>query len=137
MSNSRGRTGLGQWNIRSAMKLIQRFRAATLVAASVVTILVMPRCVSAAQRAFFIFQSPGAEPVPGGVATNFAVTLTYSNASGTINNAVFTNAVSVSPTGRGVTASLSPFTSPIPSGGGTATLPLTLSATPSAAELSV
>jgi hypothetical protein len=95
-------------------------------------ILVVPNGVPAAQRAFFIFQSPSTEMVPGSAATNFTVTLTYSNASGTINNAVFTNGVSVAPSGQGVTASLSPFTSPIASGGGTGTLPLTISATPGA-----
>jgi hypothetical protein len=70
--------------------------------------------------------------MPGGIPTNFAVTLTYSNASGTINNAVFTNGVSVLPAGQGVTASLSATTTPISDGGGTGSLPLTISVTANA-----
>jgi catechol 2,3-dioxygenase-like lactoylglutathione lyase family enzyme len=95
-------------------------------------IFAMAHHAVAAQRAFFILQSPSTETVPGNVATNFTVTLTYNNASGTINNAVFTNGVSVAPTGQGVTVSLSPLTSPI-APGSTGTLPLTISATASAA----
>ena len=88
-----------------------------------------PARLPAAQRAFFIFQSPSTETVPGTVATNFTITLTYSNASGTINNAVFTNGVSVSPSGQGVTAALSSiYAGPINSGGGTTNLMLTVSA---------
>jgi hypothetical protein len=112
--------------------VIQAFRTAATLASLAATIFALPHCTAAAQRAFFIFQSPATEVVPGNTATNFIVTLTYSNASGTINNAVFTNGVSVAPSGQGVTASLSPFTSPIASGGGTGTLPLTISATPGA-----
>src|SRR4051794_10208180 len=82
----------------------------------------------AAQRAFFLFQSSATETVPGNFATNITITLTYSNASGTINNAVFTNGVSVVVSGIGVTASLAPL-SPAIATGGTATLPLTISAT--------
>ena len=94
----------------------------------VALILLSPACATAAQRAFFVYQSPSTETVPGGLATNLIVTLTYSNASGTINNAVFTNGVFITPSGQGVTASLSQFTSPIASGGGTGTLPLNISA---------
>jgi len=88
--------------------------------------------VFGAQRAFFVFPSPASETVRGTVATNFVVTLTYSNASGTINNAVFTNGVSVLPPGQGVAASLNATTSPIGAGGGTGTLPLTIAAAASA-----
>ncbi len=70
--------------------------------------------------------------MPSGLATNFVVTLTFSNASGTVNNAVFTNAAYVSPAGQGVTVNLSSVTSPIASGGGTGTLPLTISTTAAA-----
>jgi hypothetical protein len=84
--------------------------------------------VEAAQRAFFLFQSTSAENVPGGIATNVTVTVTYSNASGTISNAVFTNSVSVVPAGQGVTASLASSSPPVANNGGTATLPLTISA---------
>ena len=92
-------------------------------------ILAVPNCLPAAQRAFFIFQSPSAETVPANVATNVTVTLTYSNASGTINGAVFTNGVAVSPAGQGVTASLSSiYAGPVDSGGGTTNLTLTISA---------
>jgi len=108
-------------------------RSAGNLALVAVAIFAVPHRLAAAQRAFYILQSPSTETVPGNLATNFTVTLTYSNASGTINNAVFTNGVSVAPSGQGVTASLSPFTSPIASGGGTGTLPLTIAATASAA----
>jgi hypothetical protein len=91
----------------------------------------MPDRTAAAQRSFSVFQQPGSETVPGNVATNFTVTLTYSNASGTINNAVFTNGISVTPSGQGVTASLNLY-SPAVAAGGTGTLPLVISATPSA-----
>ena len=88
-----------------------------------------PREGVAAQKQFFVFQSPGAESVPGNYATNYTVTLTYSNASGTLNNAVFANSVSVVPSGQGVTASLAANSPAIPDNGGTGTLPLTISAT--------
>lgn len=116
-----------------AMKLIPALRDTAALACLAATVLAAPDSALAAQRAFFIFQSPSAETVPGGMATNFAVTLTYSNASGTINNAVFTNGVSVMPAGQGVTVGLSSVTAPIADGGGTGTLPLTISATASAA----
>ncbi len=67
--------------------------------------------------------------MPGNFATNYTITLTYSNASGTLNNAVFTNNVSVVPSGQGVTASLAANSPSIPDNGGTGTLPLTISAT--------
>jgi hypothetical protein len=92
-------------------------------------VLAIPLRGTAAQRSFFILQSPSAETVPGGVATNFAITLTYSNASGTINNAVFTNGVLVSPAGQGVSVTLSSiYAGPVTSGGGTTNLTLTISA---------
>ena len=87
---------------------------------------------TAAQRAFFIFESPAAEIVPAGLATNVTIMLTYSNASGTINNAVFTNGVSVVPSGQGVTASLNSTSPAVSDNGGTAILPLTVSATATA-----
>src|SRR5689334_11437900 len=91
--------------------------------------LVSAHHATAAQRAFFIFQSSSNETVPGAIPTNFLVALTYSNASGTINNAVFTNGVSITPAGQGVTASLSSiYAGPINSGGGTTNLTLTISA---------
>lgn len=46
----------------------------------------------------------------GSIATNVIVTLTYSNASGAINNAVFAKGVSVTPPGQGVTATSSAAT---------------------------
>jgi len=94
--------------------------------------LLVPDSTAAAQRAFFIFQSPAVETVPAGLATNVTITLTYSNASGTINNAVFTNGVSVVPSGQGVTASLNSTSPAVSDNGGTATLPLSLSATAAA-----
>ena len=103
------------------MKLIPALRDTAALACLAATVLAAPDSALAAQRAFFIFQSPSAETVPGGMATNFAVTLTYSNASGTINNAVFTNGVSVMPAGQGVTVGLSSVTAPIADGGGTGT----------------
>src|SRR5262249_30948212 len=66
--------------------------------------------------------------IPGNFATNLTVTLAYTNASGTISNAVFTNSVSVIPSGQGVTASIAATTAPTPDNGGTVTLPLTISA---------
>jgi hypothetical protein len=83
---------------------------------------------AAAQKAFFLFQSSATETVPVDFATNYIVTLTYSNASGTLDNAVFTNGVSITPSGQGVTVSLDPFSPPIAKSGGTGTLPLTISA---------
>src|ERR1035441_5040909 len=104
--------------------VVNTCRAAACLTFLAGTILAWPHCAAGAQRAFFVFQSPGTETVPGGLATNVTVTLTYSNASGTINNAVFTNSVSVTPPGQGVTTTLSASTAPIPDGGGTGTLPL-------------
>lgn len=93
----------------------------------------LARSVDAAQKQFFVFESPASEMVPAGIATNTAITLTYSNASGTINNAVFTNGVSVTPAGLGVTAVLSStYAGPINSGGGTTNLTLTISMTSNA-----
>jgi hypothetical protein len=112
--------------------VINTLRSAACLAFLAGAVLARPHCAAAAQRAFFIFQSPSAETVPGSIATNVTVTLTYSNASGTINNAVFANGVSVTPPGQGVTATLSASTAPIPDGGGTGTLPLLISATPDA-----
>jgi hypothetical protein len=83
----------------------------------------------AAQKAFFFFQSSSTETVPGNLMTNVAITLTYSNASGTLNNEVFTNGVSITPAGQGVSVSLNPNSPPVADGGGTATLPLAISAT--------
>jgi hypothetical protein len=83
---------------------------------------------AAAQKAFFLFQSSATETVPVDFATNCIVTLTYSNTSGTLNNAVFTNGVSITPSGQGVTVSLDPFSPAIAYNGGTGTLPLTISA---------
>ena len=102
---------------------------ATALPLLVAAMLALPSGLPAAQRAFFIFQSPSAETVPANAATNVAVTLTYSNASGTINGAVFTNELAVSPAGQGVTASLSSiYAGPVDSGGGTTNLTLTVSA---------
>ena len=115
------------------MKLIQAFRASATLACLAATVLVAPGRALAAQRAFFILQSPSSETVPANVATNVTVTLTYSNASGTINGAVFTNGVAVSPDGQGVTASLSSiYAGPVNSGGGTTDLTLTISVASSA-----
>ena len=109
--------------------VIQTARKATTLPLLAAAILAVPNCLPAAQRAFFIFQSPSTETVPATVATNVTVTLTYSNASGTINGAVFTNGVAVSPAGQGVTASLSSiYAGPVDSGGGTTNLTLTISA---------
>jgi len=83
---------------------------------------------AAAVKAFFLFQSSATETVPDSFATNCIVTLTYSNASGTINNAVFTNGVSITPSGQGVTVNLNQFSPAIADNGGTGTLPLTISA---------
>ncbi len=109
-------------SLRTAIGLIF-FAGALLFAAHKAT---------AAQKAFFIFQSPATEIVPADLATNVTITLTYSNASGTINNAVFTNGVSVVPSGQGVTAGLNSTTPAVSDNGGTATLPLTVSATATA-----
>jgi len=107
--------------------------AVGLLSLVVAALIAAPQIAGAAQRAFFILQSPAAETVAAGVTTNYAITLTYSNASGTINSAVFTNGVSVSPPGQGVTASLSSiYAGPINSGGGTTNLTLTVSAASSA-----
>jgi hypothetical protein len=83
----------------------------------------------AAQKAFFLFQSADVETVPGNYGTNVTVTLTFSNASGTINNAVFADGASVVPAGQGVSITLSSSSPPVADGGGTATLPLTITAT--------
>lgn len=83
---------------------------------------------AAAVKAFYLFQSSATETVPVDFATNYIVTLTYSNTSGTIDNAVFTNGVSITPSGQGVTVSLDQFSPAIAKNGGTGTLPLTISA---------
>jgi hypothetical protein len=79
-------------------------------------------------KQFFIFQSSGSETVEGGLATNLNVTLTYSNASGTINNAVFTDGATVVPSGQGVTVSLAAASPAVPDNGDTATSPMIISA---------
>ena len=93
-----------------------------------VGLLVLPYNAAAAMKQFFIFQSSGSETVGGGLATNLNVTLTYSNASGTINNAVFTDGATVVPSGQGVTVSLAAASPAVPDNGGTATLPMIISA---------
>jgi hypothetical protein len=99
-----------------------RFILLTLV------LLITPHDAAAAQRQFFVFQAPPSETVPAGLATNFVVTLTYSNASGTINNAIFTNGTSVTPSGQGVTVSLASSSPAVPDNGGTASLFISISA---------
>jgi hypothetical protein len=108
---------------------IQTLRTAIASILIVLCSLLPPHGATAAQKAFFLFQSPSSETVPGNFATNFTVTLTYSNASGTINNAVFTNGITVTPSGQGVTASMNAISPTVADNGGTATLPLTISAT--------
>ncbi len=83
---------------------------------------------SAAQKAFLLSESQSSETIPGNYPTNITVTLTYSNLSGTINNATFANTVTVTPAGQGITASLNPISPAVADNGGSATLPLTLSA---------
>jgi hypothetical protein len=109
-----------------------RFRTTFPAVLLAIALLVLPRHASAAVKAFFIFQSPATETVGGGIATNFIVTLTYSNASGTINNAVFADGASVVPSGQGVTVSLASSSPPVADNGGTATMPMTISATANA-----
>lgn len=93
-------------------------------------LLVVSVCpTESAQKVFSMFQSSITESVPGNFLTNYVVTLTYSNGSGTINNAVFTNGVTVTPAGQGVTVSLASLSPAIADNGGTGTLPLTISAT--------
>ena len=82
---------------------------------------------AAAQKAFFLFQSSATETVPVDFATNCIVTLTYSNASGTINDAVFTNGWSITPSNGSVSVQLAPFSPAIADNGGTGNLPLTIS----------
>ena len=82
---------------------------------------------AAAQKAFFLFQSSATETVPVDFATNCVVTLTYSNASGTLNGAVFTNGWSITPSNASVSVQLAPFSPAIADNGGTGTLPLTIS----------
>jgi hypothetical protein len=89
----------------------------------------VPQRAGAAQKAFFLFQSSGAEAITGNYGTNVTITLTFSNASGTINNAVFADGASVVPAGQGVSVTLNSSSPPVADGGGTATLPLTISAT--------
>jgi hypothetical protein len=65
-------------------------------------LIAIPGPATAAQRVFYLFQSPNAESIAGDIATNAIVTLTHSNASGTISNAIFSNSVTVTPSGQGV-----------------------------------
>ncbi len=104
-----------------------RVRVGMFVCLTVVMFLAV-RNVSAAQKAFSLSQSQASETIPGNYPTNITVTLTYSNLSGTINNATFANTVTVTPAGQGVTASLNATSPAVVDNGGSATLPLTLSA---------